>query len=90
MEIDDAELVKPVLKSLSKRFSDHDVDIDIKIYNASPICKMYGTLARKGEHTPERPHRVSSIIAIPDQLDVVPLQLARLSGVVRSRSFESL
>ena len=37
------------------------------------ITKLYGTMTRKGDHTPERPHRRSRILEIPDELKVVKL-----------------
>ncbi|MEI7650230.1 MAG: phage/plasmid primase, P4 family, partial [Methanomicrobiales archaeon] len=40
-------------------------------YNAGRIWKLYGTLAKKGDHTPERPHRRSRIITVPGSLSVV-------------------
>ena len=69
---DDAGLVHRCLKMLAKRFDDGAVSIDQKVANASRICKLYGTVSRKGKLTAERPHRVSTILTIPEQLDVVP------------------
>ena len=74
---DDEGLVARVLKTLARQFSDEQVDIDVKVGNASRICKLYGTLAAKGANTPERPHRVSKITTIPESLDVVPVELLR-------------
>lgn len=72
---DDGELVARCLKTLDRMFSDDGVDIDTTVSNESRICKMYGTQAAKGENTPERPHRVATIIKIPETLDVVPVEL---------------
>jgi hypothetical protein len=72
---DDGGLVARALKALSARFSDEAVDIDVKVGNASRICKLYGTLAAKGDHTAERPHRVSKIDSIPSPLIPVPTEL---------------
>ena len=66
---DDAGLVHRVLKALAKRFDYDAVSLDTKVANASRICKLYGTVSRKGEHTAERPHRGSTIISIPDHLN---------------------
>ena len=78
---EDGRLVYGVLKVLANPFDDESVSIDTKVGNASRICKLYGTVSRKGEHTAERPHRLSGIITIPDQLDVVPVELLeRLAG----------
>ncbi len=72
---DDGGLVARCLKTLDRMFSDEGVDIDTTVGNASRICKLYGTSASKGENTPERPHRVSQIIRIPQSLEVVPTEL---------------
>jgi hypothetical protein len=72
---DDGGLVARVLKALAARFSDDVVDVDTTVGNASRICKLYGTLAAKGENTSERPHRVSKIDSIPDPLVLVPTEL---------------
>ena len=61
-------LVNNSLKALAKRFSDEAVDIDTKVGNAARICKLYGTVARKGESTADRPHSVSRLTQIPDEL----------------------
>lgn len=42
-----------------KHFDTPEVKIDTSVSNASRICKLYGTMANKGEDTPERPHRMS-------------------------------
>jgi len=77
------------LKALGARFSDPadqisaakhgdavwppPVEVDEKLFNASRICKLYGTLACKGDSTPDRPHRMSGILEAPEQTEVVPL-----------------
>ena len=72
---DDGGLVARVLKALAAKFSDAAVDIDTKVGNASRICKLYGTLAAKGKHSPERPHRVSKVIEIPSPLAPVSVEM---------------
>ena len=80
----DEKLVWRVLKVLDQRFSDGAVDIDVTVGNASRICKLYGTVAAKSENTPERPHRVSKIVRIPQSLDLVPTeQLQKLAGELK-------
>jgi hypothetical protein len=55
-----AELIRKFLTALSVHFDDEVIKIDTSVYNASRICKVYGTVAKKGDDTPERPHRRSS------------------------------
>jgi hypothetical protein len=65
---DDAseKLVEKVLKALAQRFDDARVKIDTTVYNASRIIKLWGTVARKGDSIPARPHRLSIIREDPD------------------------
>jgi hypothetical protein len=59
-------LVKSCLTTLDTLFSDDQVSVDTANFNASRIWKLYGTVSRKGDSTPERPHRRSRIILAPD------------------------
>ncbi|MDR1650121.1 MAG: hypothetical protein LBR71_07650, partial [Synergistaceae bacterium] len=59
-----AGLVKKLLASLSLLFDDEEVKVDTSVFNASRICKVYGTVVRKGDDTPERPHRRSVLLKI--------------------------
>ena len=62
---DDGELLKRVLLALSQKFDDEGVEVDRAVFNPSRITKCYGTQARKGDHSPERPHRMSEILKAP-------------------------
>ncbi|MCX6688772.1 MAG: hypothetical protein NTZ39_03635 [Methanoregula sp.] len=68
-------LVKACLAMLDLLFSDEQVTVDKSIYNAGRIWKLYGTVARKGDSTSERPHRRSRIISAPDDVAVVTAEL---------------
>ena len=61
------ELVKGVLEALSFQFSDERVKIDTSVCNAARISKLYGTTARKGDSTNDRPHRASKLLKVPEQ-----------------------
>ncbi|BDG59921.1 hypothetical protein [Caldinitratiruptor microaerophilus] len=66
---DDArQTVERVLKTLASQFSDRMVSIDTSVANAARIWKLYGTTSRKGDSTPERPHRLSRILYVPPYL----------------------
>lgn len=73
------ELVKQFLRSLSAKFSDEAVKIDTSVFNAGRICKFPGTIAQKGDPTPERPHRRARFIrpASPTKLDQIPVGLLK-------------
>ena len=60
------ELVRGVLVALAHRFDTADATIDTSVYDAGRICKLYGTLARKGEPTADRPHRASAVLEVPE------------------------
>ena len=53
------QLVEECLKALDARFSNSAVKVDPSTANASRLCKLYGTMARKGDPTPGRPHRIA-------------------------------
>lgn len=63
-----AEMVKGCLQALDAMFSTDAVKVDTTTFNPARICKLYGTLAKKGADTEERPHRMSRIIFAPKQL----------------------
>lgn len=52
-------LIKNFLAVLDMLFSDDVISIDLKNFNPSRICKLYGTQAMKGSDTSDRPHRMS-------------------------------
>ncbi|PWR73154.1 hypothetical protein ACKUB1_11690 [Methanospirillum stamsii] len=68
-----SDIVKGCLKTLDLFFSDTDCAVDTSVFNPSRIWKLYGTRSRKGDHTDERPHRVSEIIHVPEAMSVVPV-----------------
>lgn len=56
-------LIKNCLLVLDMLFSNDYVDIDKTNFNPARICKLYGTMARKGSNTPENPHRRSHLLS---------------------------
>jgi len=70
-------LVKGCLATLDALFSDERVNVDTANFNAARIWKLYGTVSRKGDNTPERPHRRSRIISVPDEPEIVTVQQLR-------------
>src|SRR5712691_1376390 len=69
------QLVTKCLKAISQRYGDAQVSIDETVGNPARITKLYGTPARKGDDTPERPHRLSQILEAPETCAVVPEDL---------------
>jgi hypothetical protein len=72
---DDGGLVKAVLDSLAAQFNTEACEIDVRVGNPSRICKLYGTVARKGKGTQERPHRPASVLEAPDDPVVISAEL---------------
>lgn len=61
----DGGLVERTLKALAARFDTEKVKIDQSVFNPARICKLPGTLARKGDSTQDRPHRRASLLEVP-------------------------
>ena len=57
--------VTHALAELDRRYSDDVVKVDVTSANAARIWKAYGTVARKGDSIPGRPHRLSRILEVP-------------------------
>jgi archaellum biogenesis ATPase FlaH len=68
------ELVKACLKTLAARFSDATVTVDQSTVTAARICKLYGTLACKGDATPDRPHRRARLLDEPERIEAVLIE----------------
>lgn len=66
---DDAstQLVQRCLQTLAQLFDNAAVTVDTTVFNASRISKVYGTLAAKGDSTPERPHRLAQLLTDPTE-----------------------
>ena len=69
---ENAETMKKFLQVLDMYFSTEKVKIDVSTWNNSRICKLYGTISRKGSDTPERPQRESKILKVPDEIKATP------------------
>lgn len=76
-EITSKDTISQFLKVLDLWFSSEAVQIDTAVYNPARITKLYGTIARKGANSPERPHRKSRILRAPDSVQPTPMALVR-------------
>lgn len=68
-------LIERCLKVLAMVFDSDRVKIDTTNSNPSRICKLHGTLAQKGTSTPQRPHRMSRILSVPEPIEVNGIEL---------------
>lgn len=62
------ELIKRCLHSIDYLFTDENISVDKSVFNPARVSKLYGTVARKGADTEERPHRMSRIVLVPEQI----------------------
>jgi len=72
---DDEGLVERCLRALALRFDDDVVVVDTSVSNSGQLCKLYGTVVRKGDDVPERPHRASKILYAPDDVEIVSVAM---------------
>ncbi len=72
---DSTLLLKEVLAALATRFDGAAAKVDHSVFNAARIWKLYGTWAKKGDNTVDRPHRRANILRVPEQIGVVSRDL---------------
>jgi P4 family phage/plasmid primase-like protien len=77
------ELIKSFLNRLHQLFP----MVDSGNFNAGRISKLYGSWARKGPHSDERPHRRSSIVAAGSGIIVTEQQIQLLAPTSTSGIF---
>lgn len=65
---DNKMLLKNALATLNMLFADDEIDVDMKNFNPSRVCKLYGTTAQKGSNSTERPHRMSYLVKVPEEI----------------------
>lgn len=68
-------LIKAALQALDALFSNDQAKVDVSVFNPARISKVYGTTARKGDSTHDRPHRQAAILSIPEAPQPVPVKL---------------
>lgn len=67
---DDDGLVKRVL-GIFATTDDAMVKVDQSVCNPARIWRLPGTLNCRGDHVPERPHRLAQVIDLPETLTIV-------------------
>ena len=68
------ETIKRFYEYLASVYSDDKVDIDTKVFNLARLCKLYGTMAKKGANLQDRPWRMSEIIYVPKEIKITPIE----------------
>lgn len=69
---ENTDIMKRFLQVLDMYFSTDKVKIDVSTFNNSRICKLYGTVSRKGSDTVDRPQRLSGFVRVPREVRVTP------------------
>ncbi len=74
-------LVRAVLEALALRYQEQllrlNLAIDQTVFNPSRLVKLYGTWVKKGDSTPDRPHRMARIVSLPAARQPVPVELLK-------------
>lgn len=70
-----AALIARCLAVIDDRWSDPAVSVDTAVGNAARLCKIYGTVCRKGDNVADRPWRRSALLSVPDPVREVPAEL---------------
>tara|TARA_R110002167_G_scaffold15121_2_gene60771 strand:+ start:1546 stop:4023 length:2478 start_codon:yes stop_codon:yes gene_type:complete len=78
----ESSFISEFLNALGFMFDSHGVNVDSKVYNPARIWKLYGTVARKGDHTADRPHRLSRLLVSPDKPSIKGVSRAAMKRVV--------
>ncbi len=80
---ENTDLVRKCIEAIALFHTDEESKVDTTVYNASRIWKLYGTVSRKGDSIPSRPHRRSKIISKPAEIKVVDVSLLeKLADIV--------
>lgn len=82
----DGQLLQRCLSALDARFTDDIVAIDQTVFNPSRIWKLYGTWARKGDNTEDRPHRPARLLDVPNKLEIVSVELLEALAVTHAEA----
>lgn len=77
-------LVTSVLKAIHHKVGQTIVppdepiaQVDLSTFNAARVIRLLGTMNRKGQPTPGLPHRRSRLLAVPERVEPVPVELLR-------------
>ncbi len=80
---ENTELIKNCLDAFDFLFTDESTEIDTSVFNAARIWKLYGTVAKKGDNTQERPHRQSAILEVPTETKTITVdQIKEIIAIV--------
>ena len=83
-----AQHIRRVLAMLGDACDTEGARVDRRVFNASRIWKLPGTWARKGPSTEERPHRLSRLEVVRDQVEVTLEQVEAAAPAPPEEAYE--
>ena len=83
------ELISKILNKAHDKIGTEKVKVDVGVFNAARIWKLYGTMSAKGDNLPFRPHRRSKILEMPNQVQLIEKErLLEFVGDYEKNTFE--
>ncbi|WP_422928623.1 AAA family ATPase [Singulisphaera sp. PoT] len=83
------QLLSGCLKVIGDRFDTDGVKVDRGVHDARRICKVPGTMVRKGANSPDRPWRMARLVSVPVALAPVGVEMLKdLAGIAASKAPE--
>ena len=79
-------IVQSCIRAIAAKFDSAQVTIDQAVFNASRIWKVPGTMARKGDSTETRPHRIARLLNVPASITVARIELVKALAAAGPRS----
>ncbi len=70
-DAESAALVKGGVKALHRLFQAAGAAVDESVTDPCRVLRLPGTMNRKGEDTPDRPHRMCRLVGVPETLKVL-------------------
>ncbi len=80
------DLLRRAYRALEQRFGSDSLKIDTSLADPNQLIKLYGTKTRKGDDTPDRPHRWSRLLQSYVTEPVRPDQLEQLAALQDQRA----
>lgn len=68
---ENTSLIKTFLQSVQRLFEADEIKVDTAVFNAARLVRLHGTVNRKGDNIPDRPHRCSCLLHVPKKREPV-------------------
>lgn len=75
------DLLERCYQALQQKFGSDILSIDASLADPNQLIKLYGTMTRKGDDTPDRPHRFSKLLNTYETEPVTLEQLQALAAL---------